>query len=249
MSERKQIDVGLCIIATRKYKQFFPQLFEGVKKYFLPDHNVKIFLFCDEPISCIDDERVKVEQHRIPPFKFPEATLYRYEIFDKYYIHLAQTHYLFYSDIDMGFVDTVGDEILGNGLTVVYHPGFYVNRDKVGHWGSNGVVRESLAWVEPEKRFGYVAGGFNGGVTEFFQTMANRLHINILKDEINNARAEHNDESHLNAYIKNDFHFDVLYLDSGYCMVEQEEYRKSWGIDNLRPRILALAKDHEVMRQ
>lgn len=248
MSERKQI--GLLIIATRKYKQFFPQLLEGVKKHFLPNHKVTIFLFCDTHIDdCIGNERVKIEQYPIPAYRFPEATLYRFKIFDEYCWRMASMDYLFYSDVDMGFIDEVGDEILGTGLTVVFHPGFYVNRDKVGCWGSNGVVRESLAWVEPGNRFWYVAGGFNGGVTECFQTMANHLHVNIQKDEINNVRAEHNDESHLNAYLKNDYNSgEILYLDSGYCMVEEEAYRKSWGIDNLKPRILALSKNHAEMR-
>lgn len=242
------MNIGLCVITTLKYKQFFSQLLEGVKKHFLLNHNIKIFLFTDEFIPYIGDERVKIEQHPIESYKFPYATLYRYKIFNRYSNLLSQMDYLFYSDADMNFCNPVEDNILGKGLTVVYHPGFYSQREKVGHWGSNGVVKQSLAWLEPEKRFGYVAGGFNGGTVESFLNMCELLNDAIDDDESRGVMAEYHDESHINFYIKY-FLGEVLYLTPEYCMVEQEGLRQAWGISELIPRIIAMAKDHKSLRE
>jgi hypothetical protein len=134
-------------------------------------------------------------------------------------------------------------------LVIVYHPGYFAKKDVVGHWGSNGVVKESLAWIEPEKRYGYIAGGVNGGSTQHFLEMSEFLSRNIKDDEMRGVRAEHNDESHTNAYIKNNYKGDILYLTPSYCMVEQTHLRKLWDIDYLNPKILALEKNHEEIRK
>ncbi len=243
----KKLNIGLVCIATLKYKQFIPQLLEGVKKYFMIEHNVIVFLFTDETMEYEGDSRVGVIQKVIPPYKFPFASLYRFKIFNNHIWPLASMDYLFYSDIDMRFENIVGNEILCNGITVVYHPGFYSKKEVVGHWGSNGVVKESSAWLEPDKRFGYVAGGFNGATTKEFLEMARVLNDNITKDEENEVMAEYHDESHLNCYLKS-YNGDVLYLTPEYCMVEQPNLRQAWGIENLTPRIVALAKNHSEIR-
>lgn len=246
----KQQQVGLMLISTGKYKQFVPKLLEEIKKYFLPEHKVKVFIFNDEyNMGYEGNERVKIEQHPIPSYKFPYATLYRFKIFHQHRYQLSKMDYLFYSDVDMSFCATIGNEILNDGLTVVYHPGFYSKKDEVGHWGSNGVVRESLAWVEPEKRFGYVAGGFSGGKTEVYLEMAKVLDQRITEDESKGVIAEWNDESHLNFFLKKYYLGDVLYLNPSYCLVEQPHLRQAWGLSELEPKIVALAKDHAKIRE
>lgn len=249
MQKRQQMNIGLCVITTLKYKQFFPQLLEGVKKYFLVHHKIKIFLFTDEFIPSFGNERVTIEQHPIESYRFPFASLYRYKIFSKYHRWLSEMDYIFYSDVDMNFCDTVDDNILNDGLTVVYHPGFYSQREKVGHWGSNGVSEKSLAWVDPKRRFGYVAGGFNGGIAESFLQMSAVLNNRIHADELNGVLAEYHDESHLNWYVKNNYLDSILYLTPEYCLVEQNVLREMWGISNLTPRIIAMAKDHKTIRE
>lgn len=242
------MNIGLLIIATNKYKQFVPQLFEGVKKFFLAEHNITVFLFTDEIGEYEGNSRVAIVQHIIPAYKFPLATLYRYKVFYNHVWQLAAMDYLFYSDVDMRFESMVGNEILGNGLTFVYHPGYYSKKEVIGHWGSNGVVKESTAWIEPDLRFGYVAGGFNGGKMSVFMDMAKRLDEKITWDESLGVMAEYHDESHANAYLKNEYNGEVLYLDPSYCMVEQMELRRLWNIIDLPARIVALAKDHNSIR-
>lgn len=247
MSVNKSLNIGLCVITTRKYKQFFPQLLEGVKKHFLPNHKINVFLFTDAYIGCDSDDRVSIEQILIPDYAFPYATLYRYKIFHEHKIYLRKENYIFYCDCDMSFVNTVSDEILGNGLTVVYHPGFYSKRDVVGHWGSNGISEDSLAYVSPEKRIGYAAGGFNGGIGIDFLNMSRVLSARIAADEAMGVMAIYHDESHLNWFIKR-FPVNIKYLDPSYCLVEQKHLREAWGISNLPERIIALSKNHNEIR-
>lgn len=239
--------VGILLISTGKYKQFVQKLIEQIDEYFLPEHEKTIFLFTDELIEL--ESKNYIVQTIITSYKFPYATLYRFKIFLLQEELLKECSHLVYMDVDMAIVSKVGDEILFNGLMVVWHPGFFSQSNVVGHWGSNGVVRESKAWVEPEKRFNYVAGGFNGGKTNEFLLMAHTLNNNINEDEKNGIIAEHNDESHLNAYLKNIYiNGDLLYLTPAYCMVEQLFLRQAWGIDNIEPKIIALEKKHSEIR-
>lgn len=247
MSEQQPI--GLLLIATRKYNQFVKPIIDQARKYFFPDHPVTIFTFTDEPHDDVSDERVTIINTRIPPLRFPYATLYRYEIFDEHIKPLSRMAYLFYSDVDMAFVDKIGDEILCDGLTCVLHPGFYRPRHSNDNWGSPNVDPRSTAYVRPEKRYMYVAGGFQGGRTYDYMLMSRRLHINICNDEDMGIMAEYHDESHLNAYIKNEhYHCEIKLLPPSYCMVEQENLRKKWGIDDIKPKIIALAKNHAEIR-
>ena len=122
MSEQQQ--VGVLLIATRKYKQYVPALIEGVKKNFLLDHKITVFLFIDELFLCGGNSRVRITQHLIPAYKFPEATLYRYRIFREHQNELMKMDYLYYFDVDMKFADVIGEEIFEN-LVAVQHCGFY----------------------------------------------------------------------------------------------------------------------------
>ena len=68
---------------------------------------------------------------------------------------------------------------------------------------------------------------------------------NIDADLEHGIIAQWNDESHWNCYLKRHPH---KVLSPEYCMVEQVELRKKWGIDNLTPRLIALKKDHKEIR-
>lgn len=62
----------------------------------------------------------------------------------------------------------------------------------------------------------------------------------------NGILAEYHDEVFWNWYCKT--YPPKKILDPSYCMVEQMELRKKWGIDDLTPRLLALAKNHSEIR-
>jgi hypothetical protein len=150
-------------------------------------------------------------------------------------VDLSGYDYVYYIDADMRFVAPVGDEIFGE-LVGVQHPGFYRGG---GSWETNP---KSEAYVFPKDRKKYLAGGFQGGSK--YVEISIILAQMIANDSLNSITAVYADESHWNKiYTLNVDKFKLLTPD--YCMVEEIEKRKLWGINNFNPRILALAKEHK----
>lgn len=247
MSERKPI-IGILLISTGKYWQFVQPLIDSIKQYFLLDYKINIHVFNDELRDYDGDSRVSIQQHGIPSFKFPMATLMRYWVFAKY-ASLIKEDVLYYLDVDMLVVAPVGDEILpvDTGLVSIVHPGFFN-----GGYGSNNTHEKSLAYVPPEKRNGYYCGGFQGGTRDSYLRMAKVLSENIEKDfetakeigytENNGILAEWHDESHYNWYLKERNTTESWnILDPSYCYPH-------WEIPYPK-KILALDKDHKTMRE
>ncbi len=143
---------------------------KSVDKHFFKEQCVTIYLFTDN-VSYFDEnnlfkdlsKRLTIQIYVCPPYKFPEATLMRYHLF-RIYERFLCSDYLFYSDVDMKFVDDVGEEILPTdeeGITAVRHPAFFN-----GGWGSHGTHELSKSHVSIEKRIKYLCGGFQGGTKE-----------------------------------------------------------------------------------
>ncbi len=240
MSEQQQI--GILLISTLKYKQFVQPLLNQIDEFFLPGYEKTIFLFTDELQELTS--KSKVVQTLIHPYKYPEVTLLRFSFFNQENDKLKEMDYLFYMDADVAIVNTVWKEIL-NPLTVVHHCGFYRN----GGWGSPNVDTNSTAYFDEEYRKEYVMGGFNGGEAEYFLYMSEILARNIEEDERKGVRAEWFDESHLNYFISTlADRSKVKVLSPSYCLVEQKTLRAAWGISELEPKIIALSKDHNEIR-
>lgn len=242
MQERKQI--GILLVATNRYKQFVQPLIDCIEKYFLVDHDVNIFLFTDL-IDNYKTSRINIIQSKIPSYKFPYATLYRYKIFDDHKQLLKSNDYLFYLDVDMAIVGNVGDEIFNDGLTAVSHPGYF----KSGGWGSSNCPKESLAYIPEVQRYNYCAGGFQGGKADLYLSVCNLLNARIQDDEDRGVMAEWHDETHWNWILNaSELSRNYIKLNPSYCMVEQEHLRKLWGINDIEPKIIALAKNHKELR-
>ncbi len=242
MPQRQQI--GVLCITTGKYKQFFNQLYEGVKKYFLLNHDIKIFLFTDEFISYEIDDRVKIEQHLILSYKFPFATLYRYRIFAPHQHRLREMDFLLYLDIDMGIINEVTDEILVNGLMAVRHPGFFTNNG----WGDSNNPSNSKSFLPTSMRKHYYCGGTQGGDSWSYLDACKIMSENITEDERNGVIAEWNDETHWN-FLLHTTNMKVNEFSPSYCMPEPERLRQAWGLTELKPIISALDKDHKAIRE
>lgn len=228
--------IGLLIISTGNYAHFIDPLIKSANKFFMDGFDVTIYLFTDSEEKPRDTERIKVIHVNITHVRWPYPTLWRYKIFNRYR-DLFDDDYLYYIDVDMLFVDTVGVEIIpeGDGLTVVQHPGF------VGGGGSWEQRPKSTAFTPPELRNKYYAGGFNGGTKLQYLTMCKVLDKNIDKDADNSIMAEWHDESHMNRYMA---FRNPKVLTPSHCFPED-----SWG-DKLKykKRILALSKDHKEIR-
>jgi len=239
------MSIGICIVATRKYSIFLKPLLEQIDKYFLPKEELTIFLFVDEEFLYKEDKYdFEIKQFQIEPLVFPFATLLRYHLFAKEEEELKKCSHLFYLDADSALVDTVGEEILVDGLMAVRHPGFWTSDG----WGSEGNPEASTSNFPKEKRKHYYCGGTQGGKAEHYLEACKVISERIDEDEHNGVRAVHNDETHWNKWCNVDRPELVHEFDSGYCMVEQPYLRENWGLSQLTPRILALSKNHAEIR-
>jgi histo-blood group ABO system transferase len=226
--------IGLLIIATNKYTQFLQPLIESADNFFLKEMDVTYFVFTNKQID-ISSHR-NIVKINIKHKEWPWMTLGRYKIFSDNYEELSKMDYLFYSDVDMKFVDHVGEEILGDKVGTI-HPGFYYNP-----YSSNIALEkrpESLAYLPANTIKNYYAGGFNGGSCLEFLKMASTISNNIDIDLNNNIIAEWHDESHMNRYFYENP--PTIELPPSYC------YPESWSLP-FEKRLLALDKNHNEIR-
>lgn len=224
--------IGLLVIATGKYDIFIPPLFKSVKKHFMKNHEVTMFVFTDKEMPK-KHGLVSLEHHHEA---WPNPTLKRYHVFDKYKETLLNMDYLFYCDADMLFVSDVGDEILPEDeftIVVTEHPGFFG-----GKKGTYETRPESTAYVSESEMKCYVAGGFNGGTSKSFLKMSKTIKDRVDEDLKNKIIAIWHDESQLNRYIIDNKH---KILNPSYC------YPESWNIP-YEKKILALDKNHSEIR-
>lgn len=229
----KKYNIGLLLIVTGKYIDFLDELLYGAREYFLINHNVTFHIFTDNiniPHKNYKDTKLYKIEHK----KWPYPTLFRYNNFVTYKEDLLKEDFLFYSDVDMKFVNFVNEEILGNKVATI-HPGF------LGGRGTPEDNPKSTAFISGDENLTYFAGGFNGGTSSEFIKMSEIINNNINKDLKNNIIAKWHDESHMNRYFCTNKP-DVI-LDPGYCYSECSgkplPYEK---------RILALDKNHAYYR-
>lgn len=220
--------VGIVIIATGKYDRFIAPLLNSLAT-FLPQYSKVVYLFNDkeEGVGWYNDiviNRIKVEHQ---PFPYP--TLMRYKWIASIGT-IVNTDYLFYSDVDMRMVN-VGEEVL-QSLVAVLHPGFYQGG---GSWETN---HNSLAYIEPEKRKKYYAGGFQGGWSGNYLRAAKYMSNNIQQDLDKGVVAVWHDESHWNKYLTENTFTE---LTPSHCYPEGAALP-------FEQKIIALNKNHNEVR-
>jgi len=226
------MNIGLLVIATRKYNRFFNPLQSSIRKYFCPDQNVTVYLFTDEPVSVRDVVCLPIE-HKPWPYITPE----RYHQFHRYREAFTREDFLFYLDVDMEIVAPVSTEILPTEQEKwvgTLHPGFFTPWSR----GAYETRPASTAYVGKHEGTRYYAGGFNGGTRPAFLEMAATLACNIDKDREKGIIARWHDESHLNRFYVDK---SIKVLSPAYC------YPESWELP-FSKKILALDKNHAEMR-
>ncbi len=226
----KMKKVGLLIIATNKYTRFLQNLISSADDYFLKNQEVTYFIFTNNEVS-IDSKREIVftnVEHR----DWPWMTLGRYRIFSNAENILNKMDYLYYCDVDMLFVDEVGDEILGDRVAT-QHPGY------TGTRGTPDTNPQCLAYVGFEEEMQYFAGGFNGGTSDEYLKMSNFLANNIDIDYSRGIIAVWHDESHMNRYFIDNS--PTVILSPSYCYPENVNL-------SYTKRLLALDKNHQEIR-
>ena len=236
--------IGILLVCTGKYKEFCNRLIESIEKNFLQDSKKIYFFFSDDEKFIEDIAQKNKITHYITKIKqrgFPADTLYRYHYFltQKYNL-LLNTDFVYYFDVDMCVNSVITSDILpipNKSLVGVIHPGFYKNNKN----GSPEININSTAYINPQQyKNCYIAGGFNGGITEEYIKMAETIKTAIEIDDENELIAIWHDESHLNKYFTYNYEkFKIV--DSEYC------YPESWNIP-FQKKILALDKNHSFIR-
>jgi len=224
--------IGLLVIATGKYDQFIPPLYKSMKKYFMKNHEVTMFVFTDKEMPKKEDLICFKYEHE----SWPSAALKKYNIICDFKDFLIEMDYLYLCDADMLFVDFIGDEILPDtetGLVATEHPGFYGGRR--GTYENNP---KSTSCVLKNEGKIYFAGAFNGGKTNSFLEMSENIKNNVNVDLSNNIIALWHDESHINRYFIDN---KPKVLNPSYC------YPESWNLP-FDKKLLALDKNHNEIR-
>lgn len=231
--------ISICLIATGNYTVFVQPLIDSIKQYMLLNHTIEINLFTDNIDKVyVGSTRVPILKHEIPSYKFPYATLYRYNIITSIDY---KCDYLYYLDVDYLIVSPIDEEFLGD-IVAVHHPGYYIS--KKGSWGTDKL---STSYTFSKFRENYYCGGTQGGRYEYYYNMCQRLARDIKDDEDRGVMAEWHDETHFNRFLSE--YKDFKALTPEYCSPEEPYLRELWGISNLTPKILALAKDHDKLRK
>lgn len=255
--------VGLMFVCINyPYWQYLKPVMEGVKNLFLPGHDVEVMLWSDlQNLPENKDVNYGATVFPVDSIEWPYPTLMRYQYFLSQKEYLKKFDYIFYLDLDMRIVNVVGDEVLGEGLTVAPHPGYYVRKEIIPPYEPN---KESKAYIHRpgavmddngKPRFFpyYCAGGFQGGKTDLFIDAMETMQKGISDDLSKGYIAVWNDESHWNKYI-----FDVqdklpiTRLDPSYVypdsMIQEYYVPKVWGRD-FNPRIITITKPFSLSKE
>jgi histo-blood group ABO system transferase len=251
----KQINIGLCIVATGKYISFVKKLLDSAELYFCPQHKRTYFIFTDAMLSegkerhelqellqvPYSDSIVIIEQKRLG---WPYDTLMRFVVYNQHKDVFATTDYMFATDADMLFVGTEGDEIVSERVAT-QHPGFEKNKPLWGEETPYDRNPLSTAYIPHGLGEYYFAGGFYGGSTKEFIKMSEIIAHNIFIDlEKYNYIAVWHDESHLNRYFIDNK--PTIMLDRSYCYPENGQQK---GYPTCAPKLLALDKNHDEIRE
>ena len=236
--------IGLLLIATNKYIDFVQPLITSADKYFMAECDVTYYVFTDHKnINLQTSRNVVILDVEHKPF--PHSTLMRYGFFHQYNSILSKEDYLYYSDVDMLFVDSIGDEILGSRVAT-RHPGYYDKygipayyAQACGVWNPIEENPNTLACIKPDEKVTYFAGGFNGGTSLEFLKMSEVLFNNITSDLSRGVIAKWHDESHFNRYMLDNN--PSVVLSPSYC------YGENMNIP-YKKKLIALDKNHEYYR-
>ena len=217
--------VGLIVLATSKYIDFIPDLYESYKKYFLADCETKMFLFTDSEFDKPDVQVIKIE-HK--PWPMITANKFKYIVENDF-----DVEYIFCFDADNIFVDHFTKGAVGDLVGVLH--GSFITEKKKATFENNS---KSTAYLKDG--IDYYTGSVWGGKVSEVKKMCKVLAENTVIDRANNIDAVWQDESHLNWYLHNNTPTLQLGAAYNYCNLYHDKY------PGVSPIIECLTKDNEV---
>ena len=224
-------------IATKKYLEYWKQLVLSAEENTVQRDNVHFWLFTDKPYEAKmyakNFSNLTIDVFEIPSLGWPEATLFRYEIFLEQ-VSKAEASIFVYLDSDMLITKSPWDVIRGNLSTseicLVEHPGYwrphggeriicYLRNPRlllsdclllfkygaVGKWEERN---SSTSHVSRHLRKKYYCGGIWFGHQNAIRKMIDQLSFNVQEDTNRGIMAIWHDESHLNQWAANNYHGD-----------------------------------------
>lgn len=224
------ISVGLLVVATGRYRQFVPQVLASASRHV--QGLDRIFVFSDQRPDTDENTVVWLPWGHTA---WPLPTLLRYRAFSSYREVLESVDVLLYADVDMTFL---ADVDLGDvrGLLGVRHPG-YVGRPAVELPYERRM--ESSCHVPEDLGGTYFCGGVQGGVAKQYLDACSEMASWIQADLDRFVTPIWHDESAWNRYCA--LNPPGTVWGPEYCSPEHEL--------NPRARIIALDKDHDVVRE
>jgi hypothetical protein len=238
--------LGLLVIATGRYLEFADMMITDLEAV-ADTEDIVVNLFNDANAGRLrrlqDTHRVRVNSLPVPELRWPEASLYRYELFAGAASAIGGEH-LVYLDADLrvrrDFTSLVTPESWPGGLAAVRHPGYYRPR-QIRPRGTWETRRGSRAYVPPFRRRRYVCGGVWAGARSALLAMSEELAGRVRQDVAAGVTARWHDESHWNWWVA---HHPVELLDPSWCHVP--DYPWLSGLD---PLIVAVDKGADFARE
>lgn len=211
--------IAILTIATGKYKNYLPELYSGIRKYFLCDNEKQIFLFSDDAKN----------KYFLPNLPWPLVTLLRFNYFNQIKEELLKFDLVYYIDADIKINDYITKEIYPNNHLQIVTAEHYWNFNSSFLYETN---QNSTAYVNIyDSSFipRYCQGCFFGASAPTFLKMSHELEKNINVDLKNNIIAKWHDESHLNKYILNN-DCKILNREYSYCPEDPSIFPKNSSI-------------------
>lgn len=188
----------------------------------------------------------------IEPIEWPMPTLMRFHTMLQQEEKLKEYDYVFYCDIDMAFVNVVGDEILGERLTAVQQPMYAVRKQ---WWPPYEPNTQSASYIKRPGRVTndggkarfmplYFAGGFQGGKTGPWLEAMKKMKEKIDADFLKNYVPIWNDETVWNSYLFENPDDKDIFLSPSYTYPDSlinEYFVPMWGC-NYQPKLKTLTK-------
>lgn len=255
-SVKKKFKVAFCWICLNEpYWQYAENMIQGAKRFFLPGHDVSYFVWSDMPKDKISAMTV----FETEPMPWPMPTLMRYHLFLQQEEILNKYDYFFFCDVDMQFVNIVGDEILGKGLTAALHPGYCTRKELYPPYEPD---KQSASFIQrpgkvvndngkPRYMPMYFAGGLMGGVAKKFLKACKKMKDLVDKDLAKNRIPIWNDESVWNKYLEKTPE-DLVVLTPSYIypdsLIKEYYIPVVWGQD-YQPKIVTLTKQFTISKE
>lgn len=225
--------IGVLYIAIGKYKVFWKDFFLSSESLFIKEIDKHYFVFTDsEELYAMENEKVFIVKQK--DLGWPKNTLLRFAMFDSIRNQLSKFDYLFFFNANLVILKEITTDFLpkDENLLVALHPSYYLEKEVDRYPYCRNP--KSKAYIAYGKGRYYAQGALNGGKTEAFLKLIEKLKMATEEDLKRGIIADVHDESHLNHYILN--RDDVKIVGPQYI------YPEGW-ILNEEPIILSRDKE------